>query len=68
MGKKKRFIVNHWDTFDNEDFTVGEADTREEADAIVEKEYAGRLHQDGADVVQIYDREKRGFIWRSNTK
>ena len=31
----KRFVINHWDTFDNEDFTVGSADTLDEALEII---------------------------------
>jgi hypothetical protein len=52
---KKKFSVCHWDTFDNETFTVGGEDTLEEAVAFVEKRYGERLRDSGADRVEIVD-------------
>jgi hypothetical protein len=52
---REKFAVCHWDTFDNETFTVGGAKTLEEAVALVEKKYGSRLRDDGADRVEIVD-------------
>ena len=50
---KKQFGVYHWDTFDNETWLVGEADTVEEAEALVDDKYGNRIRMDGADRVDI---------------
>lgn len=47
------YVICHWDTFDNESMTVGNAPTLKEAVAWVEKEYKGRIRHDGADRVDI---------------
>ena len=47
------FVVCHWDTFDNEIFRVGGAQTLEEAEALVQERYAGRIRPDGADQVVV---------------
>ena len=54
---KKAFGVYHWDTFDNETILIGEAATLEAAKKIVQKRYAGRIGSDGADQVDIVDRD-----------
>jgi len=64
----KRFVINHWDTFDNEDFTVGSTDTLDEAIAFVDKEYGKPIHSSGADKVQIYDSEKKQFVWSRDVR
>lgn len=51
----KEFGIYHWDTFDNVTLLVGEADTKLEAVAIVEKEYGDRISCRGADKVDIVD-------------
>ncbi len=51
------FGVYHWDTFDNETFLVGEADTLADAQQIVKNKYHGRIGSDGADKVDIVDRD-----------
>lgn len=50
---KKAFGVYHWDTFDNETFLVGEADTLPEAEQMVESKYGSRISFNGADKVEI---------------
>lgn len=67
MGRDKRFgkqpfAVCHWDTFDNEVFKVGGAKTLEKAEELVQKKYAGRIRDTGADQVDIVD--LRGEIVR----
>lgn len=52
----KKYGVYHWDTFDNETFLVGEADTLAEAQSIVTTRYGGRLRPNGADQVDIVDK------------
>jgi len=49
----RAYGVYHWDTFDNETFLIGEADTLEEAQEIVQARYRGRIGPDGADKVDI---------------
>jgi hypothetical protein len=56
---KKAFGVYHWDTFDNETLLVDEADTLEEADAIINERYKGRIAGNGADKVDVVDRDGR---------
>jgi hypothetical protein len=56
----KNFGVYHWDTFDNETLLVGEANTLNEAEEIVQKKYKGRISGQGADQVDIVD--KKGSI------
>ena len=51
------FVVCHWDTFDNETFRVGGADTLEGAEALVQERYGDRIRPDGADQVDIVDAE-----------
>lgn len=51
----KPFGVYHWDTFDNETFLIGEADTLEAAEKLVNERYAGRIGSNGADKVDIVD-------------
>jgi len=47
------FIICHWDTFDNDTFKVGEAETLEEAKKKVKERYGDRIKKSGADRVQI---------------
>lgn len=49
----KEYGVYHWDTFDNENFLVGEADTQEEAENLVKERYGDRIRDNGADFVDI---------------
>lgn len=51
------FVVCHWDTFDNETFRVGGAQTLMEAEQFVQAYYGDRLRPDGADQVDIVDAE-----------
>jgi hypothetical protein len=55
VTRDQKFSICHWDTFDNETFTIGGADTLEEAIAFVEERYGDRLRDSGADVVDIVD-------------
>ena len=57
---KKNFGVYHWDTFDNETFLVGEADTLKKAEKVVGNRYGDRIGGNGADQVDIVD--KKGNI------
>lgn len=52
----KEFGVYHWDTFDNETLLIAEADTLEEAQDIVNERYKGRISGNGADQVDIVDK------------
>lgn len=52
LGNEK-FVVMHWDTFDNETFKVGGANTLIEALAIINKKYKGCLSDEGADRIEI---------------
>lgn len=49
----KPYGIYHWDTFDNETFLVGEADTLEEAEKFVVDHYGDRLRPNGADRADI---------------
>lgn len=54
---KKDFGIYHWDTFDNETILVDEDSTLEGAvDKVMEK-YAGRISPNGADQVDIVDKD-----------
>ena len=57
---KKEFGIYHWDTFDNETFFMGEANTLEDATLKVLEIYRGRLHHTGADQIDVVD--KKGNI------
>jgi hypothetical protein len=50
-----KFVVCHWDTFDNETITVGSAETLEKAEELVRKKYGTRISAFGADRVDIVD-------------
>lgn len=52
------FTIHHWDTFDNETIQIGTADTIEEANAFVLKEYEGRIDESGADRVDIVNKNR----------
>lgn len=54
---KKAFGVYHWDTFDNETILIAERATLKAAQKFVQKRYAGRIGSDGADQVDIVDRD-----------
>jgi len=54
---KKQYGIYHWDTFDNETFQVGEADTMDEAEKLVKNRYGNRLGGCGADRVDIVNRD-----------
>ena len=56
ISHKKQFGIYHWDTFDNETFQVGEADTLEKACEFVQKRYGDRIRSSGADRVDIVDK------------
>lgn len=49
------FTIYHWDTFDNETFEVGTAQTLTEAEDLVKEKYEGRIRESGADQVDIVD-------------
>ena len=49
------FIICHWDTFDNDTFKVGEAETLEDARKKVKELYGDRIRETGADRVDIVD-------------
>ena len=51
----KEFGIYHWDTFDNETFLVGEANTLPEAITFVKGRYYNRISRSGADQVEIID-------------
>lgn len=53
---KKAFGLYHWDTFDNETWLVGEADTLIEARQLALDMYAGRIQISGADRLDIVDK------------
>ena len=57
------FAVCHWDTFDGDTFLVAEALTLEEAVQKVNKIYKDRIRPNGADRVDIID--KNGEVVRS---
>jgi len=59
----KEFGIYHWDTFDNETYMVDEADTLEQAEAMVKEKYGSRIRSSGADQVDIVDR--KGNLVRS---
>lgn len=52
---KKEYGIYYWDTFDNETFLVGEADTSVEAIEFVNDKYSDRIRRNGADRVEIVD-------------
>ena len=54
---KKNFGIYHWDTFDNENILIGEADTQQESEKIVLDKYKERISRNGADQVDIVDRD-----------
>jgi hypothetical protein len=64
---KKKFGVYHWDTFDNHTTLVGECDSIQGADDIIQARYVstGRLSPDGADRVEVVD--KNGNVLKSCT-
>jgi hypothetical protein len=51
----KKFGVYHWDTFDNETFLKHQADTIQECKVWIVEHYGDRLHERGADRVEIVD-------------
>jgi len=57
---KKQYGVYHWDTFDNETILMHEANDLETADKWVKEHYKGRISFDGADRVDIVD--KNGLV------
>ena len=59
IKKKKEFKIFHWDTFDNVIIPIDKAKTIEEAREKVKKQYAGRISDNGADVVEIVDENGR---------
>jgi len=63
----KAFGIYHWDTFEEEPgldtILVGEADTLEEAERKVVEKYGDRIIYNGADEVQIVNRQ--GKVVRS---
>ena len=59
----EKFVICHWDTFDDETDKVGSADTLEEAVAFVEEHYKGRLKSSGADRAEIVDENGKVVKW-----
>jgi hypothetical protein len=56
----KEFGIYHWDIFEDpgyDTFLVAEADTLAEAELLVKKKYRDRMSFDGADAVEIVDKE-----------
>jgi len=49
----KPFRIFHWDTFDNVTLFIDERDTFDEAEALVQERYKGRIAIEGADIVEI---------------
>lgn len=65
----KAFGIYWWDTFDppgDDTNLIGEADTFALAEAYVEQTYADRLHQTGADHIEIV-RERDGVVVKRYT-
>ena len=54
---KKEFGIYYWDTFDNDTSLVGEADTLQEACDKVMDKYGKDIAADGADSVDIVNKE-----------
>lgn len=54
---KKKIGVYHWDTFDNETILINEFETFEEADKFVRSRYNGRIGPNGADRIDIVDKQ-----------
>lgn len=50
-----KYKVYHWDTFDNETILIDEFDILSDAVDFVNKRYAGRITNSGADRVDIVD-------------
>ena len=67
MKQTKKYGVYHWDTFDNETMLISQSDTLDEAKAQVQKKYAGRIGENGADVVEILD-ENRNVVGRYSVR
>ena len=57
LDHEKEFGVYHWDTFDDTTFLIGQYDRLPEAIKDVKVRYKGRLRADGADQVQIVNKE-----------
>jgi len=53
----KEFGVYHWDTFDNETILIHETNTLKEAQDFVNNSYKGRISSNGADRVDIVNKE-----------
>jgi len=60
---KKKYGVYHWDTFDNETILLYQSVSLDKCVEFVDKKYADRLRQDGADRVEVVD--DKGKIVRS---
>lgn len=56
ISHEKEFGIYHWDTFDNETWLVDEADTLEEAEEKVRNKYGDRISNNGADKVDIVNK------------
>lgn len=54
---KKKIGVYQWDTFDNETILINEFETFEEADRFVRSRYNGRIGPNGADRIDIVDKQ-----------
>ena len=52
----KKFGIYHWDTFDDTTFLVDEADTLPQAQKKVTDKYGSSISDDGADRVDIVDK------------
>jgi len=64
---KRAFGIYHWDTFDNETILIAERTELEKAIEFVQKRYAGRISPDGADRVDIVDRDGN-IVWKASVR
>lgn len=65
FSHQKEFGIYHGDAFNNTTLLIDEADSQEEAEAMVDRLYEGRTDPDGADQVNIID--KAGSVTKEYT-
>jgi hypothetical protein len=63
----EKFVVMHWDTFDDTVFRVGGAETMHEALRLVADKYKGKLSDKGADRVEIVN-HLGDIVYRAGVK
>jgi hypothetical protein len=63
ISHKKNFGVYHWDTFDNETILIADLQTLNRCLKFIDKKYKGRISKEGADRVDVVDRQ--GTVVRS---